>query len=60
MARLHRVLGIDISTCPRCAGQLRVIGQVTEPSTIARILEYVQQRDRHPREPRAPPISLAQ
>jgi hypothetical protein len=39
MARLKRVFDIDISVCPNCGGQLRVIGEVTEPKTIARILD---------------------
>jgi hypothetical protein len=38
MVRLKRVFGIDISRCPRCGGKLRVIGVVTEPPVIARIL----------------------
>jgi transposase len=40
MARLKRVFDIDIRVCPNCGGQLRVIGEVTEPKTIARILEH--------------------
>ncbi len=59
MARLKRVFDIDISLCPNCGGQLRVIGEVTEPKTIARILEHVKARERHERGPRAPPMLLA-
>ena len=59
MARLNRVFAADISTCPRCGGQLRVIGQVTKPSVIARILKHLKLRERHAREPRAPPVSLS-
>ena len=59
MARLNRVFGIDLSVCPKCGGQLRVIGEVTEPKTIARILEQVKARERHERGPRAPPVLLA-
>ncbi len=40
MARLNRVFGIDLSVCPKCGGKLRVIGEVTDPKTIARILEH--------------------
>jgi Putative transposase len=59
MARLKRVFGIDISICPRCGGQLRVIGDVTDPNVIARILEHVEVREHHERDPRAPPVLLA-
>ncbi len=44
MARLNRVFAIDLSVCPKCGEKLRVIGEVTEPKAIARILEYVQAR----------------
>ena len=59
MARLNRVFGIDLSMCPKCGGKLRVIGEVTDPKTIARILEHGEQRERHERGPRAPPVLLA-
>ena len=59
MARLNRVFGIDLSVCPKCGGKLRVIGEVTEPKAIARILEHVKQRERHEPGPRAPPVLLA-
>ena len=59
MARLNRVFGVDLSVCPKCGGDLRVIGEVTDPRTIARILEHAKQRGRHERGPRAPPVLLA-
>ena len=59
MARLNRVFGIDLSVCPKFGGKLRVIGEVTEPKAIARILEHAKQRGRHERDPRAPPLLLA-
>ncbi len=59
MARLNRVFGLDLSVCPKCGGKLRVIGEVTDPKIIARILEHVKQRERHERGPRAPPVLLA-
>ena len=58
-ARLKRVFEIDLSVCPRCGGKLRVIGEVTEPKGIARILEHRESRQRHEHAPRAPPASLA-
>ena len=39
MARLKRVFAIDLSRCPNCGGELRVIGAITDPGVIARILE---------------------
>jgi len=59
MARLNRVFGVDLSVCRKCGGDLRVIGEVTDPKTIARILEHAKQRGRHERGPRAPPVLLA-
>ena len=59
MARLTRAFGIELSTCPKCGGKLRVIGEVTQPDTIARILKHVHARQRRDRGPRAPPVSLA-
>ena len=58
MARLNRVFGIDLSVCPKCGGKLRVIGEVTDPKTIARILEHAERRERRERGPRAPPVLL--
>ena len=59
MARLERVLAIDIRVCPRCGARLRLIGAVTDPNVIARILAHVRARDeRHSSAP-APPLRLA-
>jgi len=59
MARLNRVFGIDVAACPRCGGKIRVIGEVTDPNVIARILEHVKRREHHERDPRAPPVLRA-
>ena len=32
--RLKRVFAIDVLTCPRCGGRLRLIADVTEPTVI--------------------------
>jgi hypothetical protein len=53
MARLHRVVAIDLSRCPTCGGGLQVIDAITEPGIIARNLEHVALDGRVP--PRAPP-----
>ncbi len=48
---------------PECVSEMRretrVIGEVTDPKTIARILAHVKARERHARGPRAPPVLLA-
>jgi hypothetical protein len=41
MERLCRVLADDLSTCPNCGGQLRVIAATTRPDINQRILEHV-------------------
>jgi hypothetical protein len=53
VSRLKQVFDVDVSVCPRCGGQLRVIGEVTEPNVIARILEHLQARGEQAA--RAPP-----
>lgn len=55
MARLKQVFDIEVRVCPRCGGQLRVIGEVTEPAIIARILEHIRARDGRQRLARGPP-----
>ena len=42
--RLKRVFEIDITLCPLCGGQLRVIADITDPDLIRKILEHVQKR----------------
>ena len=57
MARLHRVLAIDLSRCLRCGGELKVIAAITDPGVIARILEHIGLDGRV--QPRAPAQTLA-
>ena len=52
MQRLRRVFNIDISRCPRCGAQLRVLAVITDPRVIAAILAHFQTRSA-----RAPPIA---
>jgi len=49
--RLKRVFEIDITLCPLCGGQLRVIGDITDPDLIRKILDHVNTRA----PPRLPP-----
>ena len=56
MQRLERVFSIDIETCPKCGGTLRVIACIEDPNVIATILEHIRVRDEaEPSQPRAPP-----
>ena len=62
--RLKRVFGIDIETCEKCQGPVRIIACVEDPAAIRQILQHVRARgivDSQARLPhgRAPPqISL--
>jgi len=42
--RLRRVFAIDISRCPRCGGQLRVLAAITNPQVIMAILAHLESR----------------
>jgi hypothetical protein len=35
---LRRVFAIDVLVCPRCGGPRRIVGAVTEPHTVRRLL----------------------
>lgn len=45
MARLKQVFAIQVSVFTRRGGQLRVLGEVTEPHVVASTLEHVRRRD---------------
>jgi hypothetical protein len=46
------VFAIEIDSCTRCEGRLRVIASIEEPQVMARILAHIQKTDR-PTIPRA-------
>src|SRR5690554_2301073 len=48
--RLKRAFAIDIETCRRCGGRLRVIASIEAPTTIERILAHLG-RDAEPVDP---------
>jgi hypothetical protein len=56
--RLQRVFSIEIETCRRCGGRLRVIASIEAPAVIERILSHLA-RDSESLDPappsRAPP-----
>jgi len=61
--RLKRVFAIDIESCRRCGGKLRVIASIEDPALIERILAHLEQPPggdppRSPFTPRAPPQPL--
>jgi hypothetical protein len=41
MQRLKRVFNIDIETCERCSGQVKIIGCIEDPAVIERILSHL-------------------
>lgn len=51
--RLKRVFAIEIETCRRCGGRLRVIASIEAPTTIERILAHLS-RDAEPVDPASP------
>jgi hypothetical protein len=52
-----RVFAVDLSRCPHCGGQLRVIAVITDPGVISRILQHMGLDGRV--QPRAPPLAVA-
>lgn len=61
--RLKRVFNIDIETCPRCSGPVKVIACIEEQEVIDRILAYLKAKEaKAPAPPvlvpppRAPPV----
>ena len=56
MARLKRLFAVDLRRCPHCGGQLQVIGAITDPGVIARILKHMGLDGRL--QARAPPSAL--
>ena len=62
--RLKRVFGIEIETCARCHGRMKVIASIEDPAVIARILAHLDrtigtQPERAPLAARAPPRQTA-
>lgn len=45
MQRLKRVFNIDIETCERCGGKVRVIASIEDPAVIAHILKHLKQKE---------------
>ena len=56
---LKRVFNIDISICPKCRGQIRIIAAIEDPKVIKKILEHMDLPSTAPRpmSARGPPVS---
>ena len=48
---IRRVYEVDPLVCPRCGGEMRVMGFITEPSLIKRILDHLRKREKVSRPP---------
>ncbi|HEX5076892.1 MAG TPA: transposase [Gemmatimonadaceae bacterium] len=49
---LKRTFGIDVETCPRCGGRMRLLALVTDTKNVARFLRHIGEPTEPP--PRAP------
>jgi hypothetical protein len=56
---IRRVYEVDPLVCPRCGAEMRVIGFITEPKVITRILDHIRKRDRVSRPPPHPQPAVA-
>lgn len=56
---IRRVYEVDPLVCPRCGAEMRVIGFITEPSVIKRILDHIRKRDTVSRPPPLPQPAVA-
>ena len=41
---LRRVFQVEVETCPRCDGAMRIVAFVTEPAVVRRILAHLARR----------------
>lgn len=53
--RLKRVFNIDIETCEKCQGPVRIISCVEDPAVIRQILEHLRNRGSAETQARLPP-----
>jgi hypothetical protein len=54
--RLKRVFNIDIETCARCGGHVKIIACIEAPVVIDKILAHLAHKDACGAAPRSPPI----
>ena len=55
---IHRVYEVDPLVCPRCGGEMRVVGFITQP-VIKRILDHLRKREKVSRPPPHVPQPVA-
>ena len=58
---MRRSMGLDVVTCPRCGGRLRLIAVIEDPAVVQRVLRHLGLPTDIPeaRSARAPPTELA-
>ncbi|MCP5348338.1 MAG: hypothetical protein H7A04_15890 [Pseudomonadales bacterium] len=53
--RLKRVFRIDIETCEKCQGPVRIIACIEEPALIRQILELLRKKESEDSQTQLPP-----
>jgi hypothetical protein len=48
---MRRLYEVDPLVCPRCGGEMRVVGVITQPAVIRRILDHLRKREKVARSP---------
>ena len=56
---IRRVYEVDPLVCPRCGSEMMVVGFITEPRVIRRILDHLKKRSHSKRGPPASPLAPA-
>ena len=56
---IRRVYEVDPLVCPRCGGEMRVVGFITQPAAIKRILDHLRKREKVSRPPPHAPQPVA-
>ena len=41
---LRLVFKVEVEVCPRCGGEARIVGFISEPAVVRRILEHLARR----------------
>ena len=56
---IRRVYEVDPLVCPRCGGEMRVVGFITQPALIKRILDHLRKHEKLSRPPPHAPQPVA-
>ena len=56
---IRRVYEVDPLVCPRCGGEMMVVGFITEPAVIKRVLDHLRKRGKVSRPPPHAPQPVA-